>query len=645
MIYRPEIDGLRAFAVIPVILYHAGFNLFSGGFIGVDIFFVISGYLITSIILKELESSDFKLLNFYERRARRILPALFFVVLCCFPFAWLYLWGDYFTDFFKSIIYVATFTSNMFFWNEIDYFSLSAYLMPLLHTWSLAVEEQYYIIFPLFMMASWSLGKRKIILSLSFFFCVSLLLSHYGAYNFSSANFYFFPTRSWEILLGVFTAFYSKYSTMNQSFIFRETLSTTGFTMIIFSIFIFNASSPLPSLLSIIPTIGTVLLILFANPKTFAYKILSYNLFVKIGLISYSAYLWHHPIFSFHKFIFPFSNNFEIKFLLIFLTFFLANITFHFIETPFRNRKKLPQKSILKLSIVSIMSMIIFGLIGMKNINHNISFSQRFDKLEYIFDNKKLQRDSWNIIGQKVGVYYPNYGVSDNLIDNALWFDSSQVNKTNVLIVGNSHSKDFYNVLHFSATAKDKIQLARYGANISQIDASFFQSKNYIASDIVALVSLFNNDDLVSLDGIIQDILADNKKIILFSSIFQKFPREFVTEIDELIYPKLQSNDIQSASFEINDFYTKSYFNNDWIDEERSLFSINEINELKRISKKYDVTLLNRMDYVCLNSSCDLVSNQLGKLFYDNGHHTVLGAQFFAKRVDELDWIELYFKK
>ena len=118
-----------------------------------------------------------------------------------------------------------------------------------------------------------------------------------------------------------------------------------------------------------------------------------------------------------------------------------------------------------------------------------------------------------------------------------------------------------------------------------------------------------------------------------------------MTQLDKLIYPYLESKDIHSASSKINDFYTKSYLNNDWINDERSLFSIYEISELERISKKYDITLLNRMDYVCINNRCDVVSNQMGKLFYDNGHHTVQGAQFFAKRVDDLGWIDLYFTK
>lgn len=150
LIYRPEIDGLRAVAVIPVILFHAGMTVFSGGYVGVDVFFVVSGYLITAILISELERGDFSIARFYERRARRILPALFFVILCCIPFAWMWMLPAELKDFSQSIVAVVFFASNILFWREEDYFAPAAELKPLLHTWSLAVEEQYYLLFPCF---------------------------------------------------------------------------------------------------------------------------------------------------------------------------------------------------------------------------------------------------------------------------------------------------------------------------------------------------------------------------------------------------------------------------------------------------------------------------------------------------------------
>ena len=171
MKYRKEIDGLRAIAVIPVILFHAGFENFSGGFVGVDIFFVISGYLITSIILSEKENGTFSLINFYERRARRIIPALFFVMLISTLFSWFWLTPSHMKDFSESLVGISFFASNILFWQETGYWGAVNELKPLLHTWSLAVEEQYYVLFPLFLMLMWRFKKRWI---LSSFFLIAL---------------------------------------------------------------------------------------------------------------------------------------------------------------------------------------------------------------------------------------------------------------------------------------------------------------------------------------------------------------------------------------------------------------------------------------------------------------------------------------
>ena len=156
MNYRPEIDGLRAIAVLPVVLFHAGVGLFGGGFVGVDIFFVISGYLITTIIISEMAEDRFSVINFYKRRARSILPALFFVMAVCLPFAWLLLVPNELKDFGQSIVLVSIFSSNILFWIEAGYFDAAAELKPLLHTWSLAVEEQYYLLFPIFLLQHFS---------------------------------------------------------------------------------------------------------------------------------------------------------------------------------------------------------------------------------------------------------------------------------------------------------------------------------------------------------------------------------------------------------------------------------------------------------------------------------------------------------
>jgi len=282
MKYRPEIDGLRALAVIPVILFHAEFNLFSGGYVGVDIFFVISGYLITTILIEDIENNRFSIVNFYERRARRILPALFFVIFLCIPFAWIWMLPNEIKNFAQSIVAVSLFASNIQFWRESGYFDSEAKDKPLLHTWSLAVEEQYYLLFPIFLILVWQFGKNRVFWILFFMAIISLLFSEYGWRKNPNANFYLAPFRFWEIFVGALTAFIAqKYGVIKNN-----VLALIGLSAIILSFFIYDQKTPFPSLYTLLPVLGVVLIILFANQHTLVGGLLSTKVFVGIGLIS-----------------------------------------------------------------------------------------------------------------------------------------------------------------------------------------------------------------------------------------------------------------------------------------------------------------------------------------------------------------------
>ena len=354
MQYRPEIDGLRALAVLPVILFHAGFELFSGGFIGVDVFFVISGYLITTIIISEMAEDKFSIINFYDRRARRILPALFFVMAACIPFAWLWLTPTDLKDFGQSLVAVSSFSSNILFWRESGYFDGAAELKPLLHTWSLAVEEQYYILFPILLIFTWKLGLKWILILLSIVFLISLGLAQWSAYNYPSAAFYMLPTRAWELLVGVFAAFYLNYNTHLKSYSANQLLSLIGFGMVFYSIITFDKTIPFPSLYTLIPTIGTGLLILCTVPKTLIYKLLSLKLIVGIGLISYSAYLWHQPLLAFARYR-ALGEVSDLTIIILCITsLVMAWFSWKYVEQPFRDKKTFTTNKIFLFSIIGI---------------------------------------------------------------------------------------------------------------------------------------------------------------------------------------------------------------------------------------------------------------------------------------------------
>lgn len=413
MKYRREIDGLRAVAVIPVILFHAGFKTFSGGFVGVDVFFVISGYLITSIILKEKYLGTFTLFSFYERRARRILPALFTVILTCLPFAWLWMMPQELKAFGRSLTAVSLFVSNVLFWRETSYFGIVAELKPLIHTWSLAVEEQYYLIFPIFILMTWRFGVRCISLILIITFVLSLVAAQWASLSHPSANFFLLPTRGWELLIGVFIALlFSKYgddpcNTLKIKWQkpVRQSGSISGLVLILYSIFVFNETTPFPSLYALVPTIGTALIIVFATPQTWIGRFLGNNLFVGVGLISYSAYLWHQPLFAFARIYSLAPPQYYTFLLLTIASIGLAYLSWRFIEMPFRNKQKISRNTVFSLATFTSLGMIGLGVIGYSKdgfpsrfsvspkIIESFSMSERehdcFDKI------RVHERDDW----------------------------------------------------------------------------------------------------------------------------------------------------------------------------------------------------------------------------------------------------------
>jgi peptidoglycan/LPS O-acetylase OafA/YrhL len=345
--YRPEIDGLRAIAVCAVILYHAqinisGYELFKGGFIGVDIFFVISGYLITSIILKELVTTDsFSFKYFYERRIRRILPALLFVMLISLPFAWMYLLPYDLIDFSKSILFSLGFSSNFYFhYSGQLYGAENGLLKAFLHTWSLSVEEQFYILFPIVILFTFRYFKKYLIHILILGFVISIGLADWASRNHPSFNFYVLPTRGWELIAGSILAFFeitkghrSKSKRLNVIF------PIVGIILIIHSIFFFDDSMFHPSFYTLSPIAGVCLLIWFLDENVVLTRILSTKLFVSTGLISYSLYLWHYPTFAFARINELFDDNIIEKPIFVLITIILSIISYKLIEKPARKKK------------------------------------------------------------------------------------------------------------------------------------------------------------------------------------------------------------------------------------------------------------------------------------------------------------------
>ncbi|MGA2492599.1 MAG: acyltransferase family protein [Roseiarcus sp.] len=357
--YRPEIDGLRAIAVIPVVLYHAGFAGFRGGFLGVDVFFVISGYLITRLINAEMERGAFSLVAFYERRVRRILPALYLVVAASMPFAWLWFFPNELRNFASSVVAVALFGSNVYFNQEIDYFTDGVDLWPLIHTWSLAVEEQFYAAFPLLLLALRRGGPKWVVTGVAALSALSLLWAQWTAPIDPQSDFYLPQFRAWELGAGALIAL-ARPERSDLGPWLPATLAGFGALLLLFS-FVFAPRNLAPSLWSLVPVGGTALLIAFATPNNFWGGLLAARPLVAVGLVSYSAYLWHQPLFAFARFRFDAQPASSAMLLLSVVAFVLAYASWRFVERPFRDRRRFSRTAVFAMAIVVGVALIAAG--------------------------------------------------------------------------------------------------------------------------------------------------------------------------------------------------------------------------------------------------------------------------------------------
>lgn len=439
MHYRREIDGLRALAVLPVIAFHAGVQQFSGGFVGVDVFFVISGYLITALIIAERRAGTFSLVGFYERRARRILPALFLVMLACIPFAWAWMLPYQLKDFGHSLIAVPVFGSNVLFWLQSGYFAAAAESKPLLHTWSLAVEEQYYLVFPLFLLLSWRLGKRWLSAVLALLAIASFLIAEWGWWNHPTANFYLTPSRAWEILLGAVIALMldsPRTPAVGHARLVDESLGAAGLFLIIYAVLEFDASTPFPSRYTLVPTIGAALIIIGATPQTIVGRALGSRWLVGIGLISYSAYLWHQSLFAYAR-----VHNFgdrgsSVLLVLAFVSLGLAWLTWRYVEAPFRNRKLVSRRTIFLMGPIGSVLLVTVGFW----LSLDEGRVSRYPESDRYIVSLNSESQGWYVRTRFLMKHLAEFGESG----------------TKVFLIGDSFAEDFINVLaeggHIGAT-------------------------------------------------------------------------------------------------------------------------------------------------------------------------------------------------
>jgi peptidoglycan/LPS O-acetylase OafA/YrhL len=640
--YRADIDGLRAIAVLSVIIYHArfSFNDYSfmpGGYLGVDVFFVISGYLITSILYQNINSTlNFFLFDFYIRRIRRIFPALIFLLTIVTIFSSFIFHNFFLETYSKSAISTLFFVSNLFFWSTgEEYAAFSSLYHPLLHTWSLAVEEQFYLIFPLFIFFTHKFFKKKTIYIVFLTFLISIVGSQIYGKTYASFNFYSLPSRYWEIALGSLIAIINvefKFE-RKDSFLINSNL---GLILILFSFFYYNDNFFHPQIDTSLAVIGTSLIIYSNFKSSVAYKILTSKILVFIGLISYSLYLWHYSIFSIARYISPDEMSFQNKILLIVITFIISIFSYYYIEQPFRNSKKISKKSLIKI-VITTYCVLIFLLFNYLSLGGFVK-EKRFLNIEN--NNEKLRKVWMNQINKN------KYTVFEESI------------KKKILIIGNSHARDLFNsfklnnelfseydftifdtqiecfVQNIEKDYQGKCKYLYEKPDLELINNNFLN--NFKNADYILISTEWSFNDVLALeDQVIPFLKKNNKKIIITSNS----PRFFfnIKSPFTLLDIKLRNIDKNSLNKKIIADLEKLHFRS------MTMPMIKLNNWLSEISNRNNVRYLRKENFICKvkNESCYIITDEGYKIFWDNSHFTIEGARFFGDKINKLNWLQL----
>ena len=650
--YRPEIDGLRAISVFAVIFYHANFilfdyKIFQGGFVGVDIFFVISGYLITSLILKELfNTKNFSFSNFYERRIRRIIPVLFIVILSCIPFAYFSLLPSSLLSFLKSIVYTLFFVSNFYFFHAGQiYGAEDGLLKPLLHTWSLSVEEQFYILFPIFLFLIYKFFSKYLLSIIFFVFILSFITTQIVSSYFPLYNFYFLNVRIWELFAGSIIAYLelnNKNSKSNNYNNFYKYFPFIGIVIIFFSIFTLNDQMSLPSFYTFPVILGTCLIIYFSNKQNIIIKILSNKIIVFFGLISYSLYLWHHPVFAFYRYNFPSVENSSYKFLIILAVFFLSIISYFFIEKPFRNKNIINRKKLIFL--------LFFQFFLICFLTTSIIYKGQ-NSTDLIYDKINIDNEVYK---QKVELEGPlEYPLNT--------FNSP---RKNVLIFGNSHAIDFYllfrtnpnlftdysfrfssikSLLNYLNSKNSTFQeeVGDYNCKLPKTSActwtiKYSESDLFNKTDIILFSNHWSKSDLKILESLIAELVKRDKKIILTTQNVN-IPTIGIKEVS--LFDKFITDNKRTPNDKELSVLEKEYFDFMINDTKKNRFN----NRLTEIYNKYNIKLLDKSAYQCdyKSKSCKILTPEGYKINYSKHHHTLEGLKHLGNKIYKLKWLDI----
>jgi peptidoglycan/LPS O-acetylase OafA/YrhL len=615
--YRADIDGLRAIAVLSVVLYHA--IRLEGGFIGVDIFFVISGYLISTIVFSNLERNSFSFIEFYSRRIKRIFPALILVLIAVYTFGWFVLLGDEYKQLGKQIAGGAGFISNFILWNESGYFDNAAVTKPLLHLWSLGIEEQFYIIWPLLLWFTWKQRLNLLVITISLA-VISFSLNIIYIQAEPVATFYSPQTRFWELMVGSTLAYIminNQNLLINIKQRYTNALSLLGIGLIIIGFLFITEKKYFPGWWALLPTLGTMLIIFAGSGAWFNRVILTNRTLVWFGLISYPLYLWHWPLLSFARILEYQRPSFEIRFIVVLISILLAWLTYQFVEKPMRfgSRGKIKTNALLIL-------MIIMGFIGYHCYKSD-GFMYRSATNRLILNKGEIG----NALFDKYQNEKFNLCMSLDLQKEATLgcFHSKNNERIKIAIIGDSHAAHLYLGL---AEELEDINVASYS-----VEGSLPILSNKRFEKIFEYI--INNKSVTTI------IIS-----AYWSKSFKQIPKgsSMEAELNETLDSLIKENrfvyitdDVPKFSFSPKKCkYADSIFHKDSCEENSNYFYKkyrDYISILEAVVKnRTNVKLLKTSKYFCDEKNCTMAKD--GLLHYrDNTHLSINGSKYLAKSI------------
>lgn len=628
--FRKDITGLRAVAVIAVVLYHSEYLIISSGFLGVDVFFVLSGYLITGRIISEINDGTFKFSVFYIKRARRILPALYLGLIFSTLVLIIFYFPEDVEDFKSSMLQTLFFSSNVYFWNNINYFSPQIETRLLAHTWSLGVEEQFYFLLPLGLVVAYRLFKKD--KNIQFLIFAAILLSFYTTISdiffIPVTKFYLLPTRLWEFLLGSLCYILIT----NYSYTKNKYLSDISFIILIFSFFLFNRYDIHPGYITLIPTLTTFFMIIFNEPGSIANKFLENKTIQTIGLGSYSIYLLHYPIFAIDSY-WLLASTFDtfqwlIDIVLIVCSVFFGLLAWKFVETPTRDELKFNN---FKLCVSLVITSIFIFILSTTSILNDF-IEKPFLQANFATDTQKDSLNEICLITQ------------DIVIDPLDCLNDYRSDKTNYLIIGNSVAENLYWGIKDSLKESESISLmavtgclplvTEYPENLTNFGSQKCIN-NYL--QINKIINSLSFEKIIIVFSYQQFKIFDNELEIFENSAYNFFKTLDTFQNDNFIIvgqPIIWKQNLR------NIIYKEIKLGNNVLPQKDSRYLIDNLFEYedsyKYLANSFNYDYFSIIELFCNNEECSRLSienNKTHLFFRDTIHFTNFSSDIIAKKL------------